>query len=346
MQLPFLTPCSSPACHFDRAATAPVIVFEIFVVVLAIMALFFLRKSKDRIFLRFCIIAIGVFIFEFFTHPLWINEHMGRWAYAYRDVSWILTVGWSTIVLVSVTAIDILKPRWKHWQRFLLALPVVTFFSLIAETIVVNLGLRRYSPEALEVINNQYIPVIHVPWGTLYYVPVFMALIIAFYRYWTFASENTPIAPRRRPQWLRTLVITYIAVFLYEMMIEPMVVNARFPSWSYVYRDISIILTTLWVVVIWLATNIAERIFIHYSLAKKFLGTIILASIFFFPLEAWMITYGYRLYGPSTVANFSGYKVFFTQIPVEVAFAVPFYLALVFTFVRFWEIALDNRKRL
>ena len=49
------------------------------------------------------------------------------------------------------------------------------------------------------------------------------------------------------------------------------------------------------------------------------------------------------MYGESTVRNFCGYNTWLTGVPVEVAFAIPLYMALVIGFVRYWEVVGDKR---
>ncbi len=344
MTLPFFGPCTPEACQFDRTPDAAIVMFEVFVIAAAVVSLLILRRYDRKVFWKFAVVAAGVFLFEFFTHPMWVNAHMGWWAYVYRDISWILTVGWSTIIIVPVTLIDTYLARFGALRRFVLYLVAMTLLGVIAEMAVVNLGLRSYTPESLEVIRGNFIGGTNVPLAALYYIPVFMALCIGFAKYWWAAVDNTPVVPLPRRPWLRTLAVTAIAVFLYEMMVEPMVVNAKFPEWSYVYRDISLVLTGVWVLIIWLSTNVIEKFLIHYGLKVRFIATISLASLFFTPIEAWFIRNSYRLYGPTTQANFSGIEVPFTSVPVEVAFAVPFYLALVLAFVRYWDIMSDNPK--
>ncbi len=41
--------------------------------------------------------------------------------------------------------------------------------------------------------------------------------------------------------------------------------------------------------------------------------------------------------------DFSGFKTPITGVAVEVAFAIPCYLALIVGFIRYWEIVLDNK---
>jgi hypothetical protein len=60
-------------------------------------------------------------------------------------------------------------------------------------------------------------------------------------------------------------------------------------------------------------------------------------------VESWLIVNGYRVYGPSAVNNFTGFVTPITNVPVEVAFAIPCYMALIIAFIRYWEIILDNR---
>jgi hypothetical protein len=60
------------------------------------------------------------------------------------------------------------------------------------------------------------------------------------------------------------------------------------------------------------------------------------------PVEEWLIANGYRIYGPSTLADFSGYVTPISHMPVEVVFAIPLYFALIVGFVNYWKITLDK----
>ncbi len=331
-------PKLAPLCAFDKTATGSIIAFEMFIIIGGLASLFILPKFKNKIWQRYLIMALGVFIFEFFTAPMWRNYHLGQWAYVYQDVSWILTIGWSTLILSIIILVDHFLLRLREWQRFALYLVSLTILIFIFEAIVIALGIRSYAPEVEAVLLGPHL--FNVPIEGLYYIPVFTALVISFYKYWSLVLDDELVVPVKKHRWLATLLISILGVFLFELMIEPMVVNANLPAWSYVYRDVSFLMTGLWVVLIWLNIYLVDRLLIHLNLVWRFLIYLGVIGILVLPIESWFINHGYRLYGPSATANFTGFNTVIFQIPVEVAFAIPLYLALVIAFIRYWEINL------
>jgi hypothetical protein len=330
------------ACTFEKTATGPIIVFEAFVIIGTIIALWLLSRLQDKIRQRYLIVAVGVFLFEFFTSPMWNNYRLGPWAYVYQDVSWILTLEWSTLILLTVILVDHFGARFQRWQRFGLYLIVLTIVELFAEALVINLGVRSYAPEVQAILLGPTI--MNVPIEVFYYVPVFMALVISFYKYWSLVLDDELIVPAKKQHWLGSLALVVAGILLFELMIEPMVVNLNLPNWSYVYHDVSFLMTGLWVVVVWLAMAVVDRWLIHLDLTKRFLTYLAVIGVVILPIESWFINHGFRVYGPSATANFSGFTAAITNVPVEVAFAIPLYLALVIAFVRYWEFGLGGQR--
>ncbi|MEM9539797.1 MAG: hypothetical protein AAGA60_09825 [Cyanobacteria bacterium P01_E01_bin.42] len=329
-------------CTFDKSPTIPIIVFEIAIVVGTGIAIFFLSKIKDKIVSRFLILAIGVLIFELFTAPMWHNYRLGGWAYLYLDVSWILTIGWTSLILTVTLLVDRLLAEWKAGQRFLTYLGILTVSVTVLEAIVVNLGIRSYAPEVLADMTGIFVfgvPIIEV----FYYTPVFTGLVISFYKYWEFALDEEPLIPSKQRKWLRSLLISFIAVFMFEVMIQPMVSNKNFPEWSYLFFDISFLLTGLWVLIIGFSAIIGEKFFLHLPLFYRFLIVLGITGAIALPLESWLIVNGYRVYGESALHSFIGIEMPIAGVPIEIAFAIPCYMALIITFIRYWEIILDNR---
>ncbi len=328
----------------ERTGNPLTLGFDTFVIAISAIILALARKTDKHVLRRYGLIFIGVLIFELFTAPMWNNFHMGIACYIYQDVSWILTMGWSTIILVVTMIVDKRMAEAREIKRFLSYLAGITLVALPFEALLIKLGIRSYSPEVIEATGGLFMPFLEAPWGFLYYVPVFIALVIGFYKYWLLYLSREPLMSGPKTPWLRNLGFSVLAVFLFELMIEPMVSNVGMPSWSYIYRDISILMTGFWVVTIWIVTSLIDRFFRHVSQPRRFVLYLLLGGLLTYPVEAFLIKNGFRVYGPSATANFTGIVTPLTGIPVEVAFAIPFYLALMICFIRYWEIIAENNK--
>lgn len=330
------------AHSFDLAATAPVVAFELLILAMAGITLWWMWKNEKKGAQRFLIAAGSLFIHQFFTSPMWHNYRMGWWAYIYQDISWISTLAWASFITVTIVSVDRFFSKLKDWQRFLLYLVFLAPVAMFYEAALLKLGVSGYAPEVQAVLSGGQL--LGTPVEGFFYVPVFMALVVSFTKYWTFYVLEKPVIPLRRRPWLRSFAISLAAVLLFEITVEPMVVNANFPAWSYIYRDITFILTGSWIVLVWLAINSVDKFFIYFDLRKKFaayLGVVFVAAL---PAEFWLMAHGYRVYSPSTTAAFTGLHIPWTQLPIEVTFGIPLYFALILSFVKYWEIVLDNRQ--
>ena len=336
--------CQAASCLFDKIPTIQIVVFEIFVLLATVLSLYFFSKKIINWHRKFLTMLMIVIIFEFFTHPLWYNYKMGSWAYIYKDVSWILALGWTVIFFSVVGLTDIIFNKMSRVKRFGIYLFIGLLVGLLGETLVVHLGIRFYAPETMEVINNNFIPLLNVPWVALYYMPVFMALVVGSYKYWEVIIDKKLSIPMRKRRWFRDFGVAFIGVLLFELMIEPMVVNSNLPEWSYIYRDVSVLMTGGWVLIIWLAVSLVDKYFIGRGLLERFFLYLAIVSLVTLPIEVLLMKYGFRVYGPSAVDNFSGLTLPFTSVPIEVVVAIPFYLALVIGFNRYWMYMLDNKQ--
>lgn len=326
----------------DTTLSAGGLYFGIFVVVATAILLFLLSKKHKNFLYHYFTVMMGVTIFEVFTSPLWNNPHFGSYAYYYEDVTWVLTLGWTTMILSVLLLIDTLFKNTAEARKFFLYLLGMSFFGFIAESAVVSLGLRTYSNEVLNTLWGPYIGA--VPVEALYYIPVFSALIIGFYKYWVYVIDKIPLVPQKNIKWTRSLLISIVTVFLFELMVEPMVVNANLPRWSYIYKDISVIMTGAWILIIWLAVKLVDQYFLHLNLKKRFGLYLLAGSAFAVPLEYWYIAHGFRVYGESATDAFIGLTVPMTNLPIEILFAMPMYFALMMAFIRYWEFILNKKK--
>lgn len=327
-------------CNFDKTPTLPIIIFELFIALGFAVSMFFLPKVKDKIWQRFGVMAVGVLIFEMFTAPMWNNHRMGEWAYLYHDVSWILTIGWTTLILTTVLVLDKLLPNIREAQRFIIYLGTLTFLIVPLEIWAVNINLRSYSPEVYKILSGAYL--FRVPIEVFYYVPVFTGLIISFYKYWSFVIDDVPLVPLKRRKWLRDITIAFTGIFLFEVMIEPMATNQKLPQWSYIFHDISFFVPGVWIVVIAITAILVGKFFSHFPIIYRFLIALSITTSLAVPIEAALIRNGFRVYSVSAQHYYTGVFMPVLNIPIEVAFAVPFYMALMIAFIRYWENILNN----
>ena len=336
-----LPPLLNGSCAVDKTLTAASLNAELVGLVLVLVGLAWLSRLRDRLPTHFALMALGVLFFELFTAPMWNNSHLGRWAYLYNDVSWILTLGWTVLFLLVLHLVDRCLPQWRALPRYLLCLVVITIITVPLETALVAVGIRSYAPEVQEAAVGGFVH--GVPVAILYYMPVFAALVIGFYRYWSFVIDSTVLIPVRRIRWRRGLILATLAVLLFELLVEPMVQNRGFPSWGYFYRDINGTIIALWVLVIAFTSLVVNRYFALRPVAFRMVFALLVTTAIALPIEYGFYVSGMRVYGPSAMANFSGFTVPILQAPVEIAFAIPCYMALVLATIRYWEIVLDNR---
>jgi hypothetical protein len=130
---------------------------------------------------------------------------------------------------------------------------------------------------------------------------------------------------------------------LFELLVEPLVDNRNFPSWSYIYGDISFIRIGMWIVLIAGVSTFVDKLFVGMRQVPKYLVNVSLVSLVFYQMESWLMSHGYRVYLESATANFTGFMTPASHIPVEVALAIFLYVSLIITFIRYWRIVWDNR---
>lgn len=291
---------------------------------------------------HYATLALVVFLFEVFTSPMWVNNHFGAYGYAYQDVSWVLTLGWASMIMGLIMLVDYFAIAYQAWQRFLMYIAGMSVLGFFGEALVMNLGLRAYAPEILAVISDTRL--LNVPIDVFYYVPVFSSLVIGTYLYLAYILDGRAVVPTRGG-WVRRFSLAVVAVFLFEVMIEPMVVNANFPEWSYIFRDVSFILTFGWVALMWVAWFIVEKLWPNFSLFEKLCLSVATIGMLAMPFEAFLIHNGYRVYEGTTAGDmFSGIGTLLLNIPIEVTLAIPMYFFLVFGFVKAWDVMLTNRQ--
>ncbi len=175
-------------------------IFELAVLVLVGVFLLLLHKLNIKATRRFIIAFIGVLIFQYFTQALWLNQNLEKWSFLYLDVNWILTVGWAGIIVVSMSLVNLYFPSLKEWSKYIISLLLISIVGFLAEWVVVGLKIRYYSPAVKEVLSGIMLGYGKVPIEALYYIPVFMALITSFVRYWEISFDESASNKKESPK--------------------------------------------------------------------------------------------------------------------------------------------------
>ncbi len=105
---------------------------------------------------------------------------------------------------MSTTIIDLYFNAKSELQRFILYLVPITIIGVVAEAVVLSLKIRQYPQEIMNIFSGYTLFGI-VPVETLYYIPVFMALVISFSRYWEISFGNALVSfLKKSPQKKRS----------------------------------------------------------------------------------------------------------------------------------------------
>ncbi len=123
---------------------------------------------------------------------MWLTVGLAKWSYLYQGVNWIITIGRTTMVVVSIALIDFIFPKFSERARFGLYFIPILISGIIGEAVSSGKGIIQYHPKLLESFSGIKI-IGSVPIEALYYIPFFMLLAISFSRYWQiiFDSKET-----------------------------------------------------------------------------------------------------------------------------------------------------------
>ena len=171
--------------------------FEILVIVVSLGVLLLLQKNDKNAWKKYIITAIAVLLFEYFTQALWLNNNLAKWSYLYLDVNWVLTLGWTAIILVSVVFVDYTFKSASDKKRYVFYIITASIIGFFGEVLVTSMGIREYSSATQALISGVEV-FGSVPIEAIYYIPVFMALVIAFKKYWEVNLVENNKASRRK----------------------------------------------------------------------------------------------------------------------------------------------------
>ncbi len=157
---------------------------ELFIIAFTIGLYFFMKKRGHKNVLRKLIILfVGVLLFEIMSEPMWLNLGFDSWAYIYKDITWIITLGWVSIFMTSILIVDHAFHHLPEKKRFWLYLLFSEAITVPLEMLLLETGIRKYAPILIDTMTGFTIPFTTVPLEAIYAIPLFTSLIIVFYKY-------------------------------------------------------------------------------------------------------------------------------------------------------------------
>ena len=174
-----------------KSKMAAALGFEIFVLLLTAAVLFYMKKTgRKRVFQKFLILVLDVLLFEFMSEPMWLNRGFGAWAYLYRDITWVLTIGWASLFLIAIMVVDVIVPTLAESKRFWLYLLVLEVLVVPIEMFLLSTEIRSYAPVLIQTMSGLFIPFTSIPVEMILAVPLFATLVLTFYKYGCFLLEG------------------------------------------------------------------------------------------------------------------------------------------------------------
>jgi hypothetical protein len=161
-----------------------ILIFEIFAIAFTVLLWVFMKsKGYKNVTRKFLILFFSVLLFEFMSEPMWANTGFQKWAYIWQDITWIITLGWVGIFMLTFLIVDYAFRTTPEKKKFWIYLLVLEAIVVPIESGLIISGVRGYAPILADTLSGYMIPLTVVPIEAVYAVPLFTSLIICFYKY-------------------------------------------------------------------------------------------------------------------------------------------------------------------
>jgi hypothetical protein len=257
---------------FDSTLSSYWLFLNIFALILFFSVLWYSIYHKNRKnIVSFCVAFMWISAFELLTWALWKVQYMWDWAYWFWDISRILALVRTGILYRS----DFIIQKVKSYK----AIKTISIASIIIWLIILwaNMnGVISYEPEAFASIDYM---LWSFPINAFYYIPIRIFIIYSFKKYFDQAIFNNYHGTKSIIS-VKNFLIVFFSVLCLELLIEPTLIIKNLPSWLFIYKDISILLTLWWTVIITWTAFIVNKFFEWFDLFIKFSYAILLSTIF------------------------------------------------------------------
>ena len=171
------------------------------------------------------------------------------------------------------------------------------------------------------------------------YITIFEFLIIVFsILLWYYMNK------KGHRNVTRKFVILFIGVLLFEIISEPMWLNVGFDSWTYIYKDITWVMTLAWVCTFMLSILLVDYGYRNLPEKRRFWLYILVIETIYVPVEVGLIEGGVRSYAPILTKTMSGLYIPKTGVPIEAIYAIPMFTSLILAFYKYINHLFDSKK--
>lgn len=207
--------------YFSPALTSAAIVFEVFVGLLTLLIVLY-GTTHYRFFLwRFFALVFGVFCFEWLTGAIWNISWLGSYAYIYGDISWVMTLAWSSILFGIKFMHDTLVKNKNLLKEFLY---IVLWGSILLGLLIIILKdawIFSYSKTMQETLSTA--PMIFGrPLESLLYIPTFIFTVYSFYKYWELAMYDKRLFSDYTIHPGKDILVAWVIVCLIWYLMHPL----------------------------------------------------------------------------------------------------------------------------
>jgi len=165
---------------------------EVFIIVVSLGLIALLSQNDRETWKRFIFIFIGVIIFEFLTNSFWVYGNLPSWTFMYEDISWVIALGWSSVILVSMSLVNFSSQGRDIKLVFLFYLIVGTVFGLLTDTLLNLISVKTYTSNVTSLFDGDSLFGV-LPVESLLYILAFVALVITFQYFWMSRLRKTYI---------------------------------------------------------------------------------------------------------------------------------------------------------
>jgi hypothetical protein len=141
----------------------------------------------------------------------------------------------------------------------------------------------------------------------------------------------------------RKFILLFIGVLLFEFMTEPMWVISSLWSWTFIFRDISFILTLNWINAIMISILIVDYAFYDLPEKRRFWMYLLFVTGIMLPLEIFLNNVGILGHATELLARTAGINIPLSSIPIEAIFVLPIFGTLIITFYKYTNYLMDQK---